>query len=528
MVDHAPVIVLMAPLFAAIAVTLAGLRRRGHGAGDFGEAPHESKLSALLTVAALAVSLGAAWTLLVRVIDQGTVRYFMGNWRSPLGIGIELRVDHLGALVVLMISAVALLTAIYSIDRVAEESPGKAPQFYAMYLLSVTGLIGMTIAGDAFNLYVLLEVASLSGYALVAMGSSKQASVAAFNYIIMGTIGASLYLLGVGYLYIKTGTLNMTGIREFIVAENLLDSRTIHVAFILILVAVWIKMAFFPLYGWLPNAYTFSPSTSSCLLAPLVTKVSVYVMIRMMLTVFGAGYIQSQLAWGQAVVWLATLAILAASFSALAQTNLKRMLSFLIIAEVGYMVGGAWLANRTGMIGAIYHVISDGAMTLCLFLGASILYRKTGQPNIAGLTGMFRKMPLTMAAFTAAALSMIGVPPTCGFFSKYYLIRGGMEAGHWEYVAALLISSLINAILFFRIIEVAYFKPAPSPDDPEPGTKPGGNDGEEGRGEAPALMLGPLVIAAVSLIIIGLFNAEIVEVITRTLDLHDPTAGGGG
>ncbi|MDA0261414.1 MAG: monovalent cation/H+ antiporter subunit D family protein [Proteobacteria bacterium] len=480
-----------------------------------------------MTLAALAISLIAALTILARVIDQGVIRYFLGNWQAPLGIGIELRIDHINALVVVMIASVALITAVYSFDRVAAETPGRAPQFYTMYLLTVAGLMGITVTGDAFNLYVLLEVASLSGYALVAMGQRRRASVAAFNYIIMGTIGASFYLLGVGYLYIKTGTLNMVGIQQFIAEQQLYDSKTIRVALILILVGVWIKMAFFPLYGWLPNAYTFSPTTSSCLLAPLVTKVSIYVMIRMMLTVFGPVYVFSMLDWGPAIVWLATIAIVVASLMALSQTNLKKMFCYLIIAEVGYMVGGAWLANHDGMVGAIYHIISDGFMTLCLFLGAGILIVKTGQPSIAGLHGVYRRMPLTMAAFTVGALSMIGVPPTCGFFSKYYLIRGGMEAGRWEFVTALLLSSLINAILFFRIIEVAYFNPTVK----GAGSHGKGDHDESercGTDEAPVSMLAPLMIAAASLLVIGLYNREIVAVIEQTLNGYAVVGVGGG
>lgn len=539
MAEHAPVILLLAPLFAAIAVSLAGIRLPAKAAsvaeestGDDGEIPapalpaKEDQLCYLLTIGALAISLVASLTMLGQTIDSGIIQYFVGNWSSPLGIGIELRVDHINAVALVMISAVALITAFYSGSRVAEETPGKEPQFYAMFLLSVMGLMGMTVAGDAFNLYVLLEVASLSGYALVAMGEKRRASVAAFNYIIMGTIGASFYLLSVGYLYIKTGSLNMAGIQEIIVEQGLQGSKTIQIAFILILLGVWIKMAFFPLHGWLANAYSYSPSSSACLLAPLVTKVSIYIMIRMMLTVFGPFYVFTTLDWGSVVVWLATIAIVAASIIALCQTELKKMLSYLIVAEVGYMVGGAWLGNHFGMVGAIYHIISDGFMTLCLFLAASILIFKTKQNTIAGLAGLYKKMPLTMGAFTLGALSMIGAPPTCGFFSKYYLIRGGIEAGHWEYVGALLFSSLVNAILFFRIIEVAYFNPLP-----KEGESHGHDDHNESErvriDEAPASMVAPLLIAASGVLFVGLYNREIVTVIEQTLNTYALVGGGG-
>ncbi len=544
MADHAPAILLIAPLFAAILVSLAGIRRPARrripaapsDEPTIGGKPFESsefpqfkedKVCFMLTLAALTVSLVAALTMLGQVIEGGAIRYFVGNWSAPLGIGIELRVDHINALVLVMISTVALLAAFYSHHRVEEETSGRTSQYYTMFLLCAMGLMGMTVTGDAFNLYVLLEVAALSGYALVAMGD-KRASVAAFNYIIIGTIGASFYLLGVGYLYIKTGSLNMIGIREIIAEQGLAESKTIQVAFILILVGVFIKMAFFPLYAWLPNAYTHAPSTSACLMAPLVTKVSIYIMVRMMLTVFGPSFAFDAIGWGDAVVLLAAIGIIASSLIALAQTELKKMLCFLVVAEVGYMVGGAWLANHHGMVGAIYHILSDGLMTLCMFLGASILLFKTRQTSISGLVDLYRKMPLTMAAFTLGMLSMIGVPPTCGFFSKYFLIRGGIEAGQWLYVVALLFSSLVNAILFFRIIEKAFFGELPAAETGHGHAAQGHHKDEASViDEAPLSMVAPLAIAAVGLLFIGLNTREIVTVIEQTLNVLALTGGGG-
>jgi multicomponent Na+:H+ antiporter subunit D len=302
----------------------------------------------------------------------------------------------------------------------------------------------------------------------------------------------------------------MYDIQEQIVANDLLGSPTILVAFILIMVGVWIKMAFFPLHAWLPNSYTFGPSTTSTLLGPLVTKVMIYVMIRMILTVFSPEFAFDQLDWSNIIVWMSVIAILAASISALAQTSLQKMLAFLIIAEVGYMVGGVWLADEMGMVGSIYHIIADAFMTLCVFLFAGIIFTKTGRRDLSAMEGLFTKMPLTMVGFLVGAFSLIGIPPTAGFFSKWYLIQGGISSGHYEYVAALLISSLINAVLFFRIIEIAYF-----------GTKPAEGHGhhheeerKDGPTEASFSMLFPLLITAALLIGIGLYNQEVVAIIT--------------
>jgi multicomponent Na+:H+ antiporter subunit D len=517
MVEQYPVIVLLAPLFGALVVGLAGMVDR--------------RICFPVTLAALAGSCWAALGILRRVADGGVIRYFVGGWSQPLGIGIELRIDTVNALVLLTITTVALLTAVFSFRRVEEDKTQKAPLFYVLFLLLVMGLSGMVVTGDAFNLYVLLEVSSLTSYALIAMGKSKRAAMAAFNYIIMGTIGASFYLLGVGYLYLQTGTLNMVAIHEVIATSPQTgSSTTIMVAFVMIIVGVMIKMAFFPLFAWLPNAYSYCPSSTSCVLAPLMTKVSVYVMIRMMLTVFGPQWVLGSVQYNHWMVWMAVLAILAGSMMALAQVELKKMLCYLIIAEVGYMVGGAWLANHWGMVGAIYHIISDAFMTLCMFLAAGIFLRQSSVVRIDQLDGMFRKMPVTMAAFVVGALALIGIPPTCGFFSKWYLIRGGMESGHWEYVVALLISSLVNAVLFFRIFEIAYF-----------GKKPAEGHGHHGDHSEPAVeearltTLLPLLATAVIIVLLGVFNRDIVELIEHTLTEVDVigkvfigTEGGAG
>ena len=266
MIEQSPALILLPPFLIAIIVALVGFRYQ--------------KVCFPLTILSLAASVAASIVTLMRVIEGGTIRYFMAGWEPPFGI--EFRIDGLNALVAVAVSSVGLLAAIYSKNRVPEETPDKVSQYYTLFLLLITGLLGMVITGDAFNLYVMLEVAALTSYALIAMGP-KRATLAAYKYVIMGTIGASFYLLGVGYLYIKTGSLNMVDIHEVLKANDLFGSPAVLVAFIMITVGVWIKMAFFPLHAWLPNSYAYAPTTSSAILGPLVTKVMIYVMIRMTL-----------------------------------------------------------------------------------------------------------------------------------------------------------------------------------------------------------------------------------------------------
>ncbi|MEZ5431102.1 MAG: monovalent cation/H+ antiporter subunit D family protein [Verrucomicrobiales bacterium] len=505
MTEHFPVLIVIAPLFGALLCGLFGMR--------------DHRVCLPIALAALGFSLACACGLLIRVADSGPVSYFVGGWKQPRGIGIELRADGINALVLVAIAVVSIIVAVYSHRRAEHDSVSKAPAFYVLFLLLTVGLFGITVTGDAFNLYVMVEVSSLTGYALIAMGSQPRGRFAAIQYIIMGTIGASFYLLGVGYLYLHTGALNMAQIQEILLASS--TTAVPLVAFALIMVGLWIKMAFFPLGSWLPNAYTYSPNTTGSILAPLVTKVTVYIMIRIMLSVFTWQWIFQGTSWNQLVVWMSVVAILAGSVMALSQTDLKRMLCCLIIAEVGYMVGGAWLANRWGLVGSVYHILGDAFMTLTLFLAAGIFAKRARIYSIDRLDRMFRRQPLVMSGFAIGALGMIGLPPTCGFFSKWFLIRGGLESGHYEYVIALLISSLVNAVLFFRIFEIAYFGKKPSAGHDS------GAHHEEAHDEHPlphvrvdahATDLIPLFAAASMVILTGLGSGWISGLIQRTLD----------
>ncbi|MDF1656701.1 MAG: monovalent cation/H+ antiporter subunit D family protein [Verrucomicrobiales bacterium] len=513
MVDQIPALLVLAPLFGALLVALIGHR--------------DHRVCFPIALASLSVTLIGAIAAAQHVFTNGPMDYFVGGWEKPLGIGIHLRIDALNALLLIAIATVAVLVSFFSIRRIGEKNAEKTHYFYILFLLLCLGLFGITIAGDAFNLFVLVEVSSLTSYGLIAMGSSRRGTYAAFNYLLMGTVGASFYLLGVGYLYLTTGSLNMQEIHAILGTNpEIAESKAVTIAFIFILVGIWIKMAFFPLYGWLPNAYSYCPSSTACFLAPLMTKVSVYVMIRVMISVFGLEWVFVSLGWSNLIVVLAVIAILAGSVLALAQREIKKMLCYLIVAEVGYMVGGAWLADEElwGLTGSLYHILADAAMTLCLFLAAGIFVKSFGARDINDLDGMFKKAPWVMAAFAIGALSMIGVPPTCGFFSKFYLIRGGIDAGHWEFVAALLISSLVNAVLFFRIFEIAFFgnKPAEGHDH--------GHDDHEAeeitivRNEAPPAWSGlfPLLTSAVIIVLIGIFNGPIVALI-RTFFEELPT-----
>ncbi len=484
MIEHYPALIVVFPLLFAFVVSGAAWTRK----------------SLCFPLAVIGMGLSAIFSLLLlkQVALTGLVEYRFGGWDTPWGIGYH--VDTLNALVVAVVTVLAFINMIATGKNVAQETPEKAGAFYSLYLLFIVGLTGILLTGDLFNLYVLLEVASLTSYALIGMGSGR-APMSSLNYLFVGTVGGCFYLLGVGYLYIMTGSLNMVDVATLL--PQLFNSSAIVMAFIFCMVGVSIKMAFFPLHMWLPNAYGSAPTASAGLIAPLMTKVMVYVLIRLILTVFSVDFAFVVLKMAEPMVWLSSLAIVAGAVFALAQKNLKRMFCYIIVSEIGYMMGGAWLGNNAGMTGAILHILNDAIMTLCLFLCAGSIFYRIGGLDLDRLKGLFRKMPVTMACFVAGALSIIGVPPTCGFFSKWYLISGGLAAGQYGFVAALLFSSLVNAILFFRVIEISYY--GDFEDHHGHGSSP------EAIMEAPASMLVPLLIVSIGLIVVGFYTGGIVS-----------------
>jgi len=335
MIAQIPVFIVVIPLLCSFLTPLVGLWRKG--------------LCYYWSVLALSLCTLASIDTLFAVIQGGPIHYRMGGWAPPFGI--EYVIDHLNAMMLVIVSAISLIVAIYSKRSVEQELPDRVVYFYTIFLLQVTGFVGIVITGDLFNLYVFLEVASLAGYALVAVGEDG-APLATFRYIVMGTIGACFYLLVV-----------LTA-----------------VAFLLAGLAV--KMALFPVHVWLPDAYTKAPSAVSALIAPLMTKISLYVMIRVLFSVFKPTLFIDLLPVADIMVWAGVIAILGGATMALAQTDLKRMLCYIVVAEVGYIVGGVGLANAIAIKGAILHILNDAVMTVGLFTVAGIVVYKTGRHDL--------------------------------------------------------------------------------------------------------------------------------------------------
>ncbi len=437
--SHLPILVIITPLLAAFTVPVVGLWNK--------------KYCYFILLGAFLLQSAFALRILKIVIENGSIHYYIGGWIPPWGI--EYAVDLLNAYVLSIVTVISLIIAIYAKKSVEKEISKGIVHFYALLLLLVTGLSGIVVTGDIFNLYVFLEISSLAAYALIAVGRGREALMASFNYVIMGTISACFILLGIGNLYMVTGSLNMIDLAALL--PSIYSSKVVLTACAFFCVGFSIKIALFPLHIWLPNAYTYAPSAVSSIIAATMSKVGVYAFIRIMYTVFSSDFIINYLPVTAILGWVAALAIIVGSIMALAQYDLKRMLAYSSISQIGYVVLGIALANPLGMAGGLLHILNHALMKGCLFLVAGAIIYATGFRNIHDFRGLGKKMPLTMAAFIVAALSMIGVPPTVGFLSKWYLALGAIDAGNWIFLGVILLSSLLNLAYFWRVIDIIYF-----------------------------------------------------------------------
>jgi multicomponent Na+:H+ antiporter subunit D len=432
-----------------------------------------ARLSWLAALAISWVTFAIAALLLAEVLIGGPLSYAVGGWAPPWGI--EIRLDAVNAFVVLIVSAIGAIVMLYAPRSVAREiGDERAYLFYSAYLLCLAGLLGVTITGDAFNLFVFLEISSLSSYVLISLGRDRRALYAAYQYLILGTIGATLYLIGVGLLYQATGTLNMADLAQRLpLLENV---RGVRVAFAFLTVGLSLKLALFPLHLWLPNAYTYAPSVVTAFLAATATKVAIYVLLRIFYTVFGAEFSFEVMPLGSILMVLAVLAMFTASAVAIFQSDAKRMFAYSSVAQIGYMILGISLASVLGVAAGMLHLFNHALMKAALFLALGCVFWRIGSVQIADMAGLGRRMPWTMAAIVAGGLSLIGVPATVGFVSKWYLIQAALEHEMWGLAALILLSSLLAVIYVWRLVEVAYFRSAPA-DAP--------------AGEAPLAMLLP-------------------------------------
>lgn len=482
MISHLPVLIVVIPLAAAIVAPLL--------------ARLSPRWSHTLTIGTLIGTHICSLLALSRVLTTGTWHYKMGGWSPPWGI--EYVIDPLGGGMAVIVSFFAAVVSVYAGPHLGRTRSGRIAIYDSLFLLLTAGLLGIVVTGDLFNLYVFLEISSLSAYALLSAGGSR-ALVAAFRYLLVGTIAGSFYLLGIGYLYALTGALTMSEVHLGLESVAV-PSRALAMGVTLVVVGLGIKTALFPLHGWLPDVYTHAPPQVVGFVSAVMTKVSAYALFRILYFVVGGTSVANRTL--EILGWAAMLAMLAGSAMALLQRDIRRMLAYSSVGQMGYILLGFSLANPMAMIGALLHLVNHAVMKACLFLVVGGISWRTKVSKISGLAGMGQRMPLSMAAFSIAALSVVGLPPMGGFFSKWYLVLGAMEEGAWVFVAALVLSSLLTAGYLFRVIEIIYFRQLTTPDEH---TEP-----KNVSMEIPGAMLGPILILAAAVVLLGVFNQYVV------------------
>lgn len=433
---HFPIVCVVIPLFSAL---LCATMRN-------------SRATWLIAVCSALCSFLCAVFLLIHAND-GVVSYAIGGWQPP--IGIEYRIDSFNAYVLVLISGIGCLSVLYALNAISEVSSYNRPWFFSMMLLCMTGLMGMAATGDAFNLFVFMEIASLSSYVLIALGKQREALVAAYQYLIVGTMGAIFYVIGIGFLYVSTGTLNIADLAVRIAPIKTTAPVLTGIGFLV--VGLSIKAAIFPLHAWLPNAYRFAPIPVSAFLSGTATKVALYILLRFIFSVLGAQFFIGTFGLYEVIVTFSLGAILFGSIVAIFQKNLRRMLAYSSIAQVGYITLGIALANENGLTGSLIHIVGHGLTKVGLFFVAGSLLVRLGSDHIADLAGAGRRMPWTVGSFIFLSLSMLGLPGTVGFLGKWYIALAAVERGSWWLAVIIIVTSLLALLYMGRFIESAYF-----------------------------------------------------------------------
>ncbi|MDC3401798.1 monovalent cation/H+ antiporter subunit D family protein [Alphaproteobacteria bacterium] len=446
MIEHAPILQIVIPLLAA----------------PFAVLLRKPLLAWLLALAAVGSSFVISLYLFNIVSTTGqSITYEIGSWPSP--IGIVYVIDAANAYLIPLISGIALVVTFACRDLIDREIDRRDQTlFYTAWLLTIAGMLGQLATGDAFNIFVFLEISSLSAYALVAMGAGKdrRALPAAYNYLILGTIGATFYTIGIGFLYMLTGTLNLADMAERLPAVA--DNHTAFAGLAFIALGLFLKMALFPLHFWLVPAYSYAPSAVSTLMAATATKVSAFILIRLVFGVFGIDFPGMLDLLGIVLISLGAIGAVVGTVAAILETDLKRIFAQSSIAQLGYIAMGMGLASNAGLAASFIHLFNHALIKGALFLAVGALVAQLGTVTLTSIRGIGRQAPMTTAAILVGGLALLGVPLTAGFISKFYLISAQLQQEAWGFAAITVLSSVLALIYVWKIVEAAYLSPRPA------------------------------------------------------------------
>ncbi|MFA9504867.1 monovalent cation/H+ antiporter subunit D family protein [Natrinema sp. H-ect1] len=420
----------------------------------------------------------------------------------PREYGIELVADEFSMLIVLLVTAVA--AGVLAFTR---RGGPRGNTFYTAYLLLVAGLLGISLTGDVFNLFVFLEISSIATYALVASGDGPEAAVAALKYLILGTVAASMYLIGVAFVFMATGTLNMVELAGAIPEAN---TTLIRAGIAFMIVGFAVKVAQWPLHTWQPSAYQRAPDGVTPLIAALVSTASAYAFGRIIVTVLGVEYLAGTPNVAPIVLTIGCVSVLAGTVLAVIQTEVKRMLAYssvsqfgLVIAAYGVVIAGE---SETALIGAAIHLIGHGVLKAGLFLAAALVATSYGARTVDEYAGLAKRRPFVAGSMAVLLLALVGVPPGVGFVGKWYIAVGAVESQLWPVAAVIFLSTMLTLAYAARLLEKMYFTPSAPADASRPG--PAATDGGTADTDAAAAIRGagaadPVSIGMIAVVVVA-------------------------
>ncbi len=412
----------------------------------------KARLQTSIGVAGLLAQLVASVALFAHVWTNGVLAMSMGGWPAPFGIALA--ADTLGAGLTVVATLVALVIVLYSLaDTTAEH---RRAGFFPLVLALMLGVAGAFLTSDIFNLYVWFEVTLISSFGLLVLGGKREQIDGAVKYAVLNLLATTFLLIAIGLLYGMTGTLNMADLAGRV--ANLENGAAMETIALLLLVSLGMKAALFPLYFWLPAAYHTPLPTVSAVFAALLTKVGVYALIRVFLTVFPEG---GELA-REAMVWAAIATMILGALGALAEPDIRRLVSYTVISGVGVMIAGLALGTQTALLGALLYVVHSIIISAALFMAAGLAARAGGTVDIDSLAGLYKRAPFLAVTFLLVGLSLAGVPPLAGFWPKVYLVQAGLEAGAPAIVTAILVSGFLTLLVVGRTFALVFWRDAPA------------------------------------------------------------------
>ncbi len=456
-----------------------------------------------LSLAAIILCMLLSVLTLVYVAQTGAFVYKVGHFEAPWGN--ELRIGYLESIMSILftfVSALITWASFYSTGYEIKEKNIKL--YYTLSNILLAALLGIVYSNDIFNCFVFIEISSIAACGIIVVKDSKENIKAAIKYLILSSLGSGLVLMGIAFLYSITGNLNIDYIHQELVKVSGLYHNTLIVALGLFTVGLGVKSAMFPLHMWLPDAHTYAPSSSSAMLSSLVLKAYIILYIKIIYRIFGIEIVKT-LPILEIVLILGAAGMLAGSVLALLQKNLKRMIAYSSVAQIGYIFFGIGLGSTLGLIAAVYHIISHALTKAALFLVAGNIIEGTHSKEIGRLKGIGIEMPMTMGIFVVCALSMVGIPLFIGFNSKWNFALAIIGSNRFLFIAVLVASSLLNALYYLPILINAFFG--------EENTK---NMVYRSK-EKSAYELLPVLILASAIIYFGISSKGIIDLIAKSV-----------